>query len=106
MKVVINKCYGAFCLSNLALERIYSRSSHLINLSQDSKDFRSNPVVVQVVEEMGKASWGKEPDSQFTFSPKDSELRVVEIPNGIEWHIAQYDGLEWIAEDHRTWGND
>jgi hypothetical protein len=28
---------------------------------------------------------------------------VVEIPDGVEWEIAEYDGLEWVAEKHRTW---
>jgi hypothetical protein len=28
---------------------------------------------------------------------------VVEIPDGIEWSIQEYDGLEWVAEKHRTW---
>jgi hypothetical protein len=32
-----------------------------------------------------------------------SELKIVEIPDGIEWTICEYDGLEWVAEAHRTW---
>jgi hypothetical protein len=30
-------------------------------------------------------------------------LRIVEIPDGVEWHISEYDGIEHIAENHRTW---
>lgn len=30
-------------------------------------------------------------------------LRVVEVPAGVEWQIDDYDGLEWVAEKHRTW---
>jgi hypothetical protein len=42
---------------------------------------------------MGEASWGD-----------CAELAVVEIPDGINWHIGEYDGIEHIAENHRTWG--
>ncbi len=33
-----------------------------------------------------------------------AELVVVEIPDGIEWEIEEYDGVEWVSEAHRTWG--
>ena len=32
-----------------------------------------------------------------------SYLKVVEIPADVDWQICEYDGLEWIAEKHRTW---
>ena len=53
---------------------------------------RDDPILVHVVEELGKAA-----DSRF------SELKVVEIPDDVEWQIEEYDGAEWIAEKHRTW---
>jgi hypothetical protein len=30
-------------------------------------------------------------------------LKVVEIPDGVEWELNDYDGMEHIAEVHRTW---
>jgi hypothetical protein len=33
-----------------------------------------------------------------------ADLKVVEIPSDIEWKICDYDGIEWVAEKHRTWG--
>ena len=30
-------------------------------------------------------------------------LKVVEVPEDVKWHIAEQDGNEWVAEDHRTW---
>ena len=53
---------------------------------------RSDPILVQVVEELGEASFGDY-----------SELRIVEVPDDIEYSIKEYDGLEHIAESHRTW---
>jgi hypothetical protein len=32
-----------------------------------------------------------------------AELKVVEIPDDVQWQIEEYDGKEWIAEKHRTW---
>lgn len=53
---------------------------------------REDPNLVRVVEEMGSAA-----DGPY------SNLAVVEIPDGIEWEIDEYDGVEHIAEKHRTW---
>ncbi len=54
---------------------------------------RGDPVLVAVVEDMGDAASGEY-----------AELKVVEIPDGVEWRIEEYDGWEWVAEEHRTWG--
>jgi hypothetical protein len=32
-----------------------------------------------------------------------SQLRIVEIPDDVEWQIEEYDGSEWVSEKHRTW---
>ena len=40
---------------------------------------------------------GKEANSDF------SELEIVEIPDDVKWQIEEYDGIEWVAEEHRTW---
>ena len=53
---------------------------------------RSDPLVVQIVEELGEAANGR-----------FSQLEVVTIPDGAEWTIEEYDGKEWVAESHRTW---
>lgn len=34
---------------------------------------------------------------------KYSELKIVEVPDDVEWTIEEYDGMERIAEKHRTW---
>jgi hypothetical protein len=32
-----------------------------------------------------------------------ANLKIVEIPGDVSWHIGEYDGNEWVAEDHRSW---
>lgn len=53
---------------------------------------RDDPYLVQTVEDLGEKANGK-----------FAELRVVEIPDGVEWQIEEYDGNEWVSEVHRTW---
>ena len=53
---------------------------------------RDDPVLVQVVEELGEVADGSH-----------AELKVVEIPDDVNWEIAEYDGNEHVAETHRTW---
>jgi len=53
---------------------------------------RDDLLLVQVVEELGKAASGRAAD-----------LKIVEIPEDVEWQIEEYDGLEYVAEKHKTW---
>lgn len=53
---------------------------------------RADPVLVQIVEEMGKDASGRH-----------SNLEIVEIPDDVKWCIAEYDGNKYVAEQHRTW---
>jgi hypothetical protein len=63
------------------------------SLTLNDRDIaRDDPVLVQVVEEMGADANGR-----------CADLRVVEIPDDVEWEIEEYDGKEWVAEVHRTW---
>ena len=92
MKVVINNCYGGFGMTNAALEEYKSRR----DITDENFWYydipRDCPVLVSMVEEQGSAM-----NSDY------SELKVVEIPDDVEWYIEEYDGMEWVAEAHRTW---
>lgn len=112
-KIVINVDFGGFSLSHEAIRRyaeikgitIFSveTDSSLIpynyftdeaheNYFWDNEIPRDDPALVQVVEELGEAANGN-----------FASLHVCEIPEDVNWYIAEYDGLEHVAERHRTW---
>lgn len=132
-KVVINTGWGGFGLSTLAFEKYldikgltwykYSPAPHpfgytyysvprdeytkIMAHATETGDYsatygliyvdyqipRDDEVLIKVVEELGELANG-----DYT------ELAIFEIPEDVKWHIDDYDGREWIAEDHRTWG--
>lgn len=92
MKVVINRCYGGFRLSEEALNEYKRRANVTENSFHQWDIMRNDPILVEIVEEMGMKA-----------NTRVSELKVVEIPDEVEWQIEEYDGLEWIAEVHRVW---
>jgi len=93
MKIVINKCYGGFSLSPAGTKRFQELGGKLAEYDSASRrSGRNDPLLVQAVEELGEAADGSH-----------AELKVVEIPDGVNWTIEEYDGWEWIAEAHRTW---
>ena len=53
---------------------------------------RTDSDLIAVVEKLGEEADGS-----------CAELKVVEIPDNIEWTIEEYDGIEWISEKHRIW---
>jgi hypothetical protein len=91
-KIVINACFGGFGLSDAALDEYKSRKDitdpnfYYYDIPRDC------PVLVAMIEEQGNAV-----DGQF------AELRIVDVPDDVNWYIEEYDGNEHVAERHRTW---
>jgi hypothetical protein len=124
-KIVINTEHGGFQLSQKAIQKLidehgYEKTSvnedgeyenpeadivsdegvfedkdltetYLMHTFVDS--VRADPSLVQVVEELGESE----------ASGKLSQLKVVEVPDDVDWEIVNRDGLEHVAEKHRTW---
>jgi len=91
-KVVINKCHGGFGLSAAAeskyreLAGITDPDFHSLHIPRDDEH------LIAVVELMSE-----EANNRF------SELKIVEVPDDVNWYVEEYDGREWVAERHRTW---
>jgi hypothetical protein len=92
MKIVINTQHGGFGLSKEA-EELYKQRKGITDPDWYYWDIpRDDSVLVEIVEQMGEAANGN-----FAY------LKIVEIPEGIDWTIGEYDGDEWVAEAHQTW---
>jgi hypothetical protein len=87
-KIVVNRCWGGFSLSEEACKMLGVESAY----AYDADEKRADPKLIEVVEKLGR-----EADGRFAY------LEVVEIPDGIKWHIHDYDGSESIHENHRSW---
>lgn len=132
-KVVINTCFGGFGLSPKGVEAYLARKGKQCYWFKDARDEggrrsfdkkvpcenpasefiaysytspepsreshfydrnvpRDDPDLVAVVESLGKEANGQ-----------CASLSVVEVPDGVDWEIDEYDGNEHVAERHRTW---
>lgn len=143
-RVVINKCYGGFGLSDEALihyltlqgiqvwpepskrfgsilgdtlwlvppgpdrieddlpaekwhemtmaERQAHNQKHSEQIFNDRDIARDDPYLVKTVLDLGERANGRH-----------AELHVVEIPEEVDYIIDEYDGMEHVAERHRTW---
>lgn len=91
MKIAINACYGGFGLSEKAFDLYKEKAQN--SISYDGDINRADPILIEVIEFLGD-----EADTRF------SQLKIVEIPDGVDWEIQEYDGFEHVAEKHRTWG--
>lgn len=113
MKVVINRCWGGFGLSRSALHELRKLGNQCALEETDigerwDKDKplvrekyldsfcsginRSDPQLVEVVEKLGEEA-----------SAPLARLVIVEIPDGIDYEIDDYDGMESVEEAHRSW---
>ena len=117
MKIVVNKCFGGFGISHKAILRYaeikgiklyhkregcmyyYSKSPFKkVDQIKNEDHFsnydiqRDDPVLVQVVEELHDEANGDY-----------AKLRITEIPDGVNWEIDDYDGMESVHEVHRSW---
>jgi hypothetical protein len=139
MKIVINTCYGGFCLSETAFEKLVEYGMPVHSYTREERDadgvyiskpgntgevifdrtltpdlpfcsalyirilgrywspwleqHRDWPLLIRVIEELGPE----------VCSGRDSELKIVEIPEGIDWEIYEDHGIEVVAQKHKTW---
>ncbi|WP_413936806.1 hypothetical protein [Nitrospira sp. BLG_1] len=111
-KIVINKSYEQFFVSHKAFIRLRELGQAEALQEIDRGAYwplaagpeepslnrcgalipRDDERLVQVVEELRAAANGHAAD-----------LKVVEIPDDVQWVINKTDGVEHVSEVHRTW---
>jgi len=90
--IVINTCYGGFGISDRA-EREYKALAGITDEDWSVYSIaRDDPYLVKVVRDLGMAANGAY-----------ANLKIVEVPGGVDWEIEEYDGNEHVAEKHRVW---
>lgn len=90
VKIIVNVCCSGIRLSSEARKRYKELGGKLPYISDRH---RNDPTLVAVIEELGKKADGEH-----------SRLKIVEIPEGVEWEIVETDGWgEHVAEVSRKW---
>jgi hypothetical protein len=100
MKIVIHAAYGGFSLTLSRLPELIELYKKYIHEKEPSfvwsenffeddligfKIPRYDPCFVRAVEDY----------TDYT------KLKVVEIPNDTDWMIEEYDGFEWVSQQHK-----
>lgn len=114
MKIVINICYGGFSLSREAYLRLRELGSEIALSEPDigeawvcgggffrpewclgfcQKINREDKLLLQVIQEIGIEN----------VSGPDSQLKIIDIPDGVKYKIHEHAGVESIHEEHRIW---
>ena len=119
MKVAINRCWGGFSISEKAVFRYaelkgitivarktdsdYFTHYYIDGIEDDEhyftphfsfwdNDERTDPYLIQTIEELGEEANGA-----------CAELMVVDVPDDVKWYISENDGVEYVHELHRMW---
>ena len=94
-KIVYNACFGGYGLSEAAILRY----AEITGANWPRGRFsvydieRTDPALVQVVEELGEAANGR-----------SAALRIAEVPAGTLYRIDEYDGVESVmTQDDYEW---
>jgi hypothetical protein len=124
MEIVLNKCFGGFSISIACAEYMAKKGSKIAKaeLSEYKKKkikgkdklfsdtwfgygivqigkkhidgySRTDPLLVEAVKKLKERANGS-----------CARLKVVEIPDDVKYYIDDYDGMESVDEQHRSWG--
>jgi len=101
MKIVVNRCYGGFSVSGAVLKELglkqdrygYISNEDLGIKSDNGHAYRADPRLIEAIEKIGEEK----------SSGSLAALRIKHIPDGVDWEIDEYDGIETIHEKHRSW---
>ena len=90
MEIILNKCYGGFGISDEAMDMYFERTGRKI--SRYCNNLRNDPILISIVKDLGTKANGSA-----------SKLVVVDIPDGLDYVIDEYDGIETLHERVTCW---
>lgn len=97
-KVVLNTTYSFFGISEEAIDWLIDNDYDLGTEVRNGKEMhdidRDNPGLVAVVEALGGEKAGK----------PASVLKIVEVPDDVDWKVGTQATREIVKEKYRTWG--
>ena len=99
MEVVLNKCIGGFGVSESVMDDLGLDCIDLLDnedlgiKSRNQEAYRSDQRLIASIKKIGL----EKSSSDY------ADLVIVDIPDGMEWHITDYDGMETLHENHRSW---
>lgn len=101
MKVAVNKCFGGFSVSKAVFKELgfewdgygYLDNNSFGIESSNYFEWRKHPSLIQAIKKIGEDK----------ASGEMAKVRVVDIPDGVEWEIDDYGGIETVHEVHRIW---
>lgn len=122
-KIVVNRCYGGFGLSEAAWEKYLDLKGIKYYKWKDPKwsswNYTSCPMEEyylpddKVRHEHYLSYYDIKRDDPVLVQVVEellesadgdhAALDVVDVPDDVDWIIEEYDGKEWVAEKHRTW---
>ena len=98
-RILINTMHGGFSLSAEA-KALYRELTKNVERPprwyMDGDVARDDPILLHVIDSLGID----------VCSGRHTKLGIVELPDEIPadgWIIQEYDGMEWVAQKHRTW---
>ncbi len=96
MKIVLNKCYGGFSVSEAVYKEFgikWDGYGHLYKDADGKEVERTDPRLIAAIEKLGEEA----------SSGCLAKLEIVEIPDDVEWEMDDYDGIETVHELHDSW---
>ena len=101
MKIAVNKDWGGFGVSKAVYDELgfkwdgygYIDNEKLGIKSDNWDEYRTDFRLIAAIEKVGIEH----------ASGELACVRIITIPDGIEWEIDNYDGIETVHEVHRSW---
>lgn len=90
MKIVINDYFGRYGLSKAVYDEL---DMEWDNYGYGYEISRTDPKLIQAIEKIGCEN----------ASGYSARLKIIEIPDDVEYYIDDYDGIEEVHEIHRSW---